>query len=105
MCVDNMELDLGTVNVQGGMNQLLTQQVRKRKDPPEQQEQDESSSTHPKEHHLVAFLCGFVCTECNTGVGSSLLGHSLIRSSRDILQLASVTLVRASQNILRLPMI
>ena len=74
LCVDNMELDLGTVNVQGGMNQLLTQQVRKRKVPPEQQEQDESSSTHPKEHHLVAFLCGFVCTECNTGVGSSLFG-------------------------------
>ena len=74
LCVDNMELDLGTVNVQGGMNQLLTQQGRKRKDPPEQQEQDESSNTHPKEHHLVAFLCGFVCTKCNTGVGSSLFG-------------------------------
>ena len=54
------------------MHHLSTQQVRKRKDPPEQQEQDESSNTHPKEHHLVAFLCGIVCTKCNLGVGSSL---------------------------------
>ena len=73
LSVDNMELDLDNVNVQGGMmHHLSTQQVRKRKDPPEQQEQDESSNTHPKEHHLVAFLCGIVCTKCNLGVGSSL---------------------------------
>jgi hypothetical protein len=70
LCVDNMKLDLDTVNLQGEMmHHLLPQQARKRKDPPEQ---DESSNTHPKEHHLVAFLCGIVCTECNTGVGSSL---------------------------------
>ena len=73
LSVDNMELELDTVNVQGGMmHHLSTQQVRKRKDPPEQKEQDESSNTHAKEHHLVAFLCGIVCTKCNTGVGSSL---------------------------------
>ena len=73
LSVDNMELELDTVNVQEGMmHHLLPQQARKRKDPPEQQEQDESSNPHPKEHHLVAFLCGIVCTDCNTGVGSSL---------------------------------
>jgi hypothetical protein len=74
LCVDNMELDLGTVNVQGGMNQLLTQQGRKRKNPPEQMEQVETSNKCSIEHHIVAFLCGFVCTKCNTGVGYSLFG-------------------------------
>ena len=65
-----MELDSDTVNVQEGMmHHLLPQQARKRKDPPEQ---DEIANTCPKEHHLVAFLCGIVCTKCNTGVGSSL---------------------------------
>ena len=36
LSVDNMELELDNVNVQGGMmHHLLPQQARKRKDPPE----------------------------------------------------------------------
>jgi hypothetical protein len=72
---EDMALDLvANINVQEGMNHLSTHQARKRKDPPEQMEQDETSNICHKEHHLVAFLCGFVCTKCNTGVGSSLFG-------------------------------
>ena len=71
--VDNMELEGGM------MHHLLPQQARKRKDPPEQ---DEIANTCPKEHHLVAYLVGFVCTTCNTGLGSSLwsLNRKIIKS-------------------------
>ena len=75
LCVDNMELDLGTVNVQGGMNQLLTQQVRKRKDPPGNRSKMNHPAHIPKSIILLPFCVDLFVPSVIQELALLFLGH------------------------------